>query len=65
MKKQVKRKKKITIETAMVLMLNAFTIGMFVQKIIMCGTSWLSTVGYLGQKGDENMKIVKLNTVYR
>ena len=48
MKKQVKRKKKITIETAMVLMLNAFTIGMLVQKIIMCGTSWLSTVGYLG-----------------
>ena len=49
MKKQVKRKNKgISIETAMVLMLNAFVIGMLIEKIAINGISWMSTTGLLG-----------------
>ena len=50
MKKQVKRKKGIQIsgEMAMVLMLNAFVIGILVEKIIVNGFSWISTTGLLG-----------------
>lgn len=50
MKKQVKRKKKIQIsgEMTMVLMLNAFVIGILVEKIILNGFSWISTCHYLG-----------------
>lgn len=47
MKKQ-SRKKVISIETAMILMLNAFTIGMFIEKIAIGGISWVSTTGLLG-----------------
>lgn len=50
MKKQVKRKRGIQIsgETAMILMLNAFAIGILIEKIITNGFSWLSTIGYMG-----------------
>lgn len=47
MKRKVNKKnKKIDRETAMVLILSAFTTGMLLEKIILCGTSWLSTIGY-------------------
>ena len=50
MKKQVKKRKGIQIsgEMAMILMLNAFVIGILVEKIITNGFSWLSTIGYIG-----------------
>lgn len=50
MKKQRRKNKKIQIsgEMTMVLMLNAFVIGILVEKIITNGFSWLSTIGYLG-----------------
>ena len=55
MKKQVKRKKGIQIsgEMTMILMLNAFVIGILVEKIILNGFSWISTTGLLGYKGVE------------
>lgn len=49
MKRKVNKKnKKIDRETAMVLILSAFTVGMLLEKILICGTSWLSTIGYFG-----------------
>lgn len=50
MKKQVRKNKKIRIsgEMTMVLMLNAFVIGVLIEKIITNGFSWISTIGYLG-----------------
>lgn len=39
--------KKVNLETVMLVGLNAFAIGMFLQKVLICGTSWLSTIGYL------------------
>jgi len=50
MKKQVRKNKKIRIsrETVMILTLNAFVIGILVEKIILCGFSWISTIGYMG-----------------
>lgn len=48
MKKQRRKNKKISREMTMVLMLNAFVIGILVEKIITNGFSWLSTIGYLG-----------------
>lgn len=50
MKKQVRKNKKIKIskETVMILMLNAFVLGILVEKIILCGFSWVSTIGYIG-----------------
>lgn len=47
MKKQ-SRRKGISIETAMMLMLNGFAIGMLVEKIAINGISWMSTTGLLG-----------------
>lgn len=41
------KSKKVNSETAMLIGLNAFAIGMFLQKVLICGTSWLSTIGYL------------------
>lgn len=41
------RSKKVNLETATLIALNAFAIGMFLQKILICGTSWMSTIGYL------------------
>lgn len=46
MKKQ--SRKGISIETAMILILNAFTIGMVIEKIITNGLSCFSTIGYFG-----------------
>lgn len=47
MKRKVNKKnKKIDRETAMLLILSAFTVGMLLEKILICGTSWLSTIGY-------------------
>lgn len=43
----MKKNKKINLETAAIITLNAFMIGMFLQKILICGTSWMSTIGYL------------------
>ena len=49
MKKQIKRKGiKVSGETLMILMLNAFVIGMLVEKIAINGISWMSTTGLLG-----------------
>lgn len=49
MKKQIKRKGiKVSGETLMILMLNVFLAGALITKIAICGTSWLSTIGYLG-----------------
>lgn len=50
MKKQGRKNKKIRIsrEMTMVLMLNAFVIGVLIEKIITNGFSWISTIGYLG-----------------
>lgn len=39
--------KKVNLETVMLVGLNAFAIGMFLQKVLICGTSWMSTIGYL------------------
>lgn len=44
MKKQVKKRKGISRETAMLLMLNTFTIGMLIEKIAICGVSCLTTI---------------------
>lgn len=41
------KSKKVNLETVAVIALNAFAIGMFLQKVLICGTSWLSTIGYL------------------
>lgn len=41
------KSRKVNLETATLIALNAFVIGMFLQKILICGTSWLSTIGYL------------------
>lgn len=46
--KKYRRNKGIKIETVMLLMLNAFTIGILVEKIVLSGTSWISTIGYFG-----------------
>ena len=49
MKKQLKRKGiQISGERTMILMLNAFVIGILVEKIITNGFSWISTTGLLG-----------------
>lgn len=45
MKKQ--NRKGINKETVMILMLNAFVIGMVVERIATSGLSWVSTIGYL------------------
>ena len=49
MKKQVRKKKiRISGEMTMILMLNAFTIGILLEKILTNGLSWFSTIGYFG-----------------
>lgn len=50
MKKQIKKKKeiKISLESVAYIGLTAFTFGMFVEKIVINGFSWLSTCGYFG-----------------
>lgn len=46
-KNKSKKVRKVNLETAMLIGLNAFVIGMFLQKVLICGTSWMSTIGYL------------------
>lgn len=46
--KKNRRNKGIKIETVMLLMLNAFTIGLLIMKVAIQGTSWISTIGYFG-----------------
>lgn len=46
--KKYRRNKGIKIETVMLVMLNAFTIGILVEKIVLSGISWISTIGYFG-----------------
>lgn len=52
------KSKKINLETAALIGLNAFAVGMFLQKVLICGISWMSTIGYLKQeeKMDEKTK---------
>ena len=46
-KNKSKKVRKVNLETAMLLGLNAFAIGMFLQKVLICGIGWMSTIGYL------------------
>lgn len=46
-KNKSKKVRKVNLETAALIGLNAFAVGMFLQKVLICGTSWLSTIGYL------------------
>ena len=41
------KSKKVNLETAALIGLNAFAIGMFLQKVLICGVGWMSTIGYL------------------
>jgi hypothetical protein len=41
------KSKKVNLETVALIALNAFTIGMFLQKVLICGIGWMSTIGYL------------------
>lgn len=41
------KSKKVNLETVMLVGLNAFAIGMFLQKVLICGIGWMSTIGYL------------------
>lgn len=41
------KSEKLNLETVTIIALNAFTIGMFVQKVLICGIGWMSTIGYL------------------
>lgn len=39
--------KKVNLETVALVGLNAFAVGMFLQKVLICGIGWMSTIGYL------------------
>lgn len=41
------KSKKINLETVALVGLNAFAVGMFLQKVLICGVGWMSTIGYL------------------
>ena len=47
------KSKKVNLETAMLIGLNAFAIGMFLQKVLICGVGWMSTIGYLKQEEEK------------
>ena len=47
-KNKSKKVKKVNLETVALIALSSFTLGMLLEKIILCGTSWLSTIGYFG-----------------
>ncbi len=47
-KNKSKKVKKVNLETVALIALSAFTTGMLLEKILICGTSWLSTIGYFG-----------------
>lgn len=46
MKKQKKQKRKITLETKLMILLNIIVIGILIYKIKIQGISWISTIGY-------------------
>ena len=41
------KSKKVNLETVMLVGLNAFAVGMFLQKVLIYGIGWMSTIGYL------------------
>lgn len=45
-KNKSKKVKKVNLETVSLIALSAFTTGMLLEKILICGTSCLSTIGY-------------------
>lgn len=53
------KSKKVNLETAMLIGLNAFAVGMFLQKVLICGISWMSTIGYLKQEEKMDEKTEK------
>ena len=57
------KSKKVNLETAMLIGLNAFAIGMFLQKVLICGISWMSTIGYLRQEEKMDEKITELKKI--
>ena len=62
-KNKSKKVRKVNLETAMLIGLNAFAVGMFLQKVLICGTSWLSTIGYLRQEEKMDEKITELKKI--
>lgn len=46
MKKQKKQKRKITLETKLIILLNIIVIGILIYKFKINGISWISTIGY-------------------
>ena len=47
------KSKKVNLETVMLVGLNAFAIGMFLQKVLIYGIGWMSTIGYLKQEEEK------------
>lgn len=46
MKKQKKAKRKITLETKLIILLNIIVIGILIYKFKINGIAWISTIGY-------------------
>lgn len=46
MKKQKKQKRKVTLETKLIILLNIIVIGILIYKFKINGVSWISTIGY-------------------
>ena len=46
MKKQRKQKRKITLETKLIILLNIIVLGLLIYKFKINGISWISTIGY-------------------
>lgn len=46
MKKQKKAKRKISLETKLIILLNIIVIGILIYKIKINGIGWISTIGY-------------------
>ena len=49
-KKQYRKSKKVKMDKFdfFVVIMSAFTIGMFIQKVATEGLAWMSTIGYFG-----------------
>ena len=46
MKKQKKQKRKVTLETKIIILLNIIVIGILIYKFKINGIAWVSTIGY-------------------
>lgn len=46
MKKQKKQKRKVTLETKLIILLNIIVIGILIYKFKINGVGWISTIGY-------------------